>query len=182
MSSLRTELFCMAEVTVDVHVMCSAMDIQRSWRFNQRLRKSHYAQWYFSWNIKELKRLWEGGETEVFKVERTVCVKTWGTGELEHWADPSEVKEQEWGRNNKEQAYSRRQGLARSSPGIQVRSLDCFPTAPKVTKAEGLTGSDFHFRIIILVKCQEREQDWNQRKAIWKLLNKLRPEMVVASK
>ena len=31
----------------------------------------------------------------MLQVERTVCVKTWGAKELEHWMGPSEAKEQE---------------------------------------------------------------------------------------
>lgn len=49
----------------------------------------------FQLNYHGLKRLWEGGERGVFQVESTVCVKTWGTRELELWMGPSEVKEQE---------------------------------------------------------------------------------------
>ena len=31
----------------------------------------------------------------MFQAERTVCVKTSGTRELEHWTGPDEAKEQE---------------------------------------------------------------------------------------
>lgn len=130
------------EVTVDVHVMCSAMDIQRSWRFNQRLAVP-LCTVIFQLKYQGIKECHSGKE-EKQECSREQHVQRLSTGELEHWADPSKVKEQEWGRNNKEQAY-RRQGLA---PRAVLESSRVWITSQqhqKVTKAEGLTGSgDFH--------------------------------------
>lgn len=50
----------------------------------------------------------------MFQAERTVCVKTWGTRELEHGQVQVKPRSRSEEGNNKEQAWSRRQGLARA--------------------------------------------------------------------